>query len=317
MAITRRVRGSRSRAVFAAGLLMVSAIAALPARSADDGIPKLLSSSIDNGWMDGEIVVLRFDRNLKYVGSDTQEPADDDRTTPVEATVTVLDFEGTPVPGTLSLTFADFNTETSVLHWTYQFPEESRERLLPEGDFTLEYSVTSRSSGLVGTSAVPMPFKVDASAPFEPTFETPQSMEVVQSGELEIKGVVSDRPGELINQGAYKSGVEKVTLYFYNLANPNSYRPMPPDPTATTPENPTRGLPQNVETFNQGAKVEPCTIAEPSCTGIDEFGEEVVVQDVTFTAKVDLGPGMWTIKAVALDRALNNSHETSTTIVVT
>ncbi|HEX9711309.1 MAG TPA: hypothetical protein VGB52_02015 [Actinomycetota bacterium] len=314
MAITRRARGSRSRAILAAGLLAVAAIAAMPARSATPVAPVLVSTSIGatNGWSDGRVVMARFDQRL---GEETGGVV----TITPGTTATVTESDGTAVAGDITLAAAEFSSKLDVIVWTPDLTGLVDEdngfalRTMREGDYIVTFTAESETSGLE-TSVPPIAFRVDPAIPNTPNVLTPGDLDPV-TGDLEITGVVSDAKGK--NNGAYKSGVNRVLLYFYELTDVLSYRPFPPDPAAISTDH-LNWLPQNseVRSLRRGATLQACTTSINGCSSFDDLGNPVVTQDVAFSATIsDLSPGVWGIKVRALDQAGNVSNEASVSII--
>lgn len=305
MAITRRARGSRSRAVLAAGLLAVVAIAAIPARSAVPVAPALISTSVGatGGWSDGKLVLARFDQEIRATGT----------------TASVTESDGTPVAGNVGTAPAEFNLRHDVIVWTPNLTGRVDEfgvplRSLPEGDYRVTFTAVSQASTL-STTVGPVDFRVDPAVPSVPELLSPVDLDIV-SGDLEISGVVSDSKGK--NNGAYKSGINRVMLYFYNATPlPSNYvifnaptgAPAPLDTIPTA-------QPKEVTSLRRGATLTACTTSIAGCSGIDDFGNEVVVQDFSFAATISgLTPGLWSVKVRAFDRAGNVSNEVSATFV--
>lgn len=310
MASTRRARGSRSRAIFAAGLLAAAAITTIPAGAAT--APVLVASTVDNGWSNGRAIVVQYDQDIRgCTGITVCETV-----TVTNADGTALtDAEGQPINGILSSATSDSFLDHDQIVWQPDL-EDRRDangqqlRALPQDDYVMTVSATGRIGGLTSTTST-LPFKVDNLAPStlritSPTLTNPDPAVAL------INGVVSDHA----KSQEFRSGIRSVVLHFYNATDPFSYDDVDvPTGDPAVGSIPTK-QPTEIRSLRRFASLAPCDLNTPACVGQDFAGNDIVVQEKTFEAEIDdLGPGLWTIKAIAIDNAGNQSGEVSTTFL--
>lgn len=302
MAVTRRGRGSRSRAIVAAGLLAAAAISSMPARAAD--APTKVASTVDTGWSNGKVIVASFDQDIRGTGTTAAVTNADGSE--------LKDGQNQTINGVVSTWYSESFMKYDQIIWAAdlndRFDADGQPlRSLPEGSYKITWTAVGRTSGL-STTVGPLSFKVDGFGPINLEFTSPLELDVLPTGTVEIRGVVSDNKGSA--NGAFKSGVSKVTLYFYNtLGMPKLVQTQTPAGPVPTPQT------AEVVSLRRGASLAACATDTAGCSGIDDFGNPVLVRDKAFSADVALGSGIWTIKAIATDLAGNQSGEVSVTFV--
>lgn len=305
MATTRRVRGVKPRAVIAAGLLAAAAIASIPARAAT--IPVLESTSVENGWSHGKFLIAKYDQDIRGTTAPAVSVTKGDGSA-------VLDGLGATIPFDVSTSFSKsflvHDLVVVVPNLTNRVDENNVPlRSLPQGDYKMTVQATGRSGGLTSTLATKT-FKVDNLGPSTLRITAPANRSVAAPGELTLAGIASDNT----DSGAFRSGIASVQLFFYNAADPLSYQEVEVQGPEGTPI-PTY-QPGEVTSLRTYATLAACDLDTPGCVGKDISGNDIVVQEMSYTADLsDLDPGVWTVKARATDTAGNQSAEVSVTFV--
>jgi len=118
-----------ARAVLACALIALSA--GLPASAT--GSPKLLSTSVDNGWGPGSAIAGRFDTPLSE-----------------ESTASLADEEGNDIPGTIALTTSLNAKVFDSIVFTPKLPDGES---LVEGTYTVTFVVSGEGRNEGTTTA--------------------------------------------------------------------------------------------------------------------------------------------------------------------
>lgn len=252
---------------------LVAVAAITGSAHATQAVPAVLATSVDGGWAANGPIAARFDRGVDGTAS----------------TATLVDRDGTTYPGTLTAaTSIGHEKDTLIFQVTL-----GRDETLLETNAPYEITFVAKGAAATeGTTEVSRTFTFDLTRPVaiiskQAQADTPTV--VAPGGSIQINGAAYDATSVDDLAAAYRSGLSAVDVRFYNLLKPNG----------------TSGLGGEATELRQMPALTACTVDTPGC---ERGADKAWSAD---TSKV--GPGHWTVKVYAIDRAGNRSLAASDT----
>ena len=292
MMVTPAMRRA-SRAMLAVALVAI--VAALPRVSQAAHSPfALVRTTLETGWVNDKLGAT-FDHALSNA-----------------TTVTLTDRTNTAVPGSTVLkgSVTDLVPDSVVFTPTVSLSEN----MCGGSGCTITFNAVEEEDG--STLTVTRTFKVDKLKPKAPAVN---GLDLLVTGGIpSITGAGSDDVAATDTIAAFRSGVQSVELQFFRLepsgspsvgglpqVGPGGQVQFDPSKVNVT-YSPTRHV------FSAPATLAPCAADNPACVN----AAAQIVHDKAFSfTPTSLQAGLWTVKAIVIDKAGNRSNSAEVTFL--